>query len=237
MNRQPLKGLLLFSLFSAKGHLVMASAIMLCFAIFAIAVGSTPIAGFGAMLIFPTMSLLSNASEMKADKSKWEKFQLSMPLKRRDVITSRYLFFLFLTLLALVFTGVIEGIAYLLDALNILQAGGFAMGLEVILEIIDAFAITTGQLSLGVTLVSIGSAFLSCAIYYPLNFTIFKGKEELTALFVFFGNIIITIFLIWLGGRLELSLNQLVLLCVLAPTFLLILSYFLSVKFYQRMDA
>ena len=236
MKRQPLKGLLLFSLFSAKGHLVMAGIMMLFFAIFMLVVGSTPMIGFATMLVLPTLSLLSNASEMKADKSKWEKFELSMPIRRRDVITAKYLFFLFLTLLALVITGVVEGIAYLLDALNISQAGGFAVGLEVALEIIDAFAITTGQLSIGIILVSMGSAFLSCAIFYTLNFTIFRGKEELTAIIVLLGNIAITLFLVWLGGRLALSLNQLVLLCVLAPTLLLVLSYFFTVHRYQKID-
>ena len=236
MNKQPLKGLLLFSLFSAKGHLVMASIIMLCFAIFALAVGTTPMTGFGAMLIFPTMSLLSDASEVKADKNKWDKFQLSMPIRCRDVMTSKYLFFLFLILLALIITGIVEGIAYLLDFLNILQVGRFAVGIDVIVEIIDVFAITTGQLSIGIILVSMGSAFLSCAIHYPLKFTIFKGMEELTALIVLLGNIAITAFFVWLFGRLELSLNQLILLSVLAPTLLLVLSYFFMIRIYQKLD-
>jgi len=209
---------------------------MLGASILLIAVGTTPMTALIAMFIFPIMSLVNNASEVKADKGKWDKFQLSMPIKRRDVITSKYLSYLFLMLLALVVTGIVEGIAQLLDVLNVLQVGRFMVGIEGIIEMVDALAVTTGQLSVGIILISMGSAFLTCSFHYPLNFTIFRKMEELTALISLLGNIAMTVFLIWLGGRLELSLNQLVLLGFFVPALLFILSYFFTVHVYKKID-
>lgn len=237
MKRQPLKGLLLFSLFDAKGHLVLASVLVSFIGILSLFAGTTPMSGFGTMIIFPTMSLLSHASAAKSEKHKWSKFQLSMPIRRKDVITSRYLFYLFLTLIALLATGLIEGIAYLLEFLDIAEVGRFSLGgIGPLVEIVEAFGVTSGQLSLNILLVATGSALLSCAIYYPLNYTICRGKEELTAIMMLIGHLIITFFLMWLGGRMSLSLNQLVLLGIIAPTLLLVLSYFFTVKVYQNID-
>ena len=237
MNRQPLKGLFIFAFFSAKGHLIMASILMLFASIVMLLIGSTPMVGFSSMTIFPTLSLLTSASEAKVEKHKWDKFQLSMPIRRKDVITSRYLFFLFLTLIALAIIGLVEGIAHLLETLSIIEIGSFNLGgIGPIIEIIDAFAMSTGQLSLGITLISTGTAFLSCAIYYPLLYTICRDKEELTSILTLIGHLIVTFFIMWLGARLEFSLNQLVILSFVVPTVLLVVSYVFTVRVYQKLD-
>jgi len=237
MNRQPLKGLLLFSMFSAKGHILMAFSISLMGAIFSLIFGTTPMFSFIAITFFSTFSLISNASEMKMDGTKWAKFQLSMPVKRRDTITARYIFYILLTIVALIMTGIVESLAHLFAYLNIISYGTFSLGgIGPIKTLLDAMAMTPIQISYYVLLFSIGSALLSCAIYYPLAYGIFKGKEELTALAVLVGNVLITFGLLWLAHRLDFSLSQTVGLGVIIPILLLILSYFLTVKIYQKID-
>jgi len=235
MNRQPLKGLLLYTLFSAKGHLIMASILLLAFSIFAILAGTTPVTSVIAMLFFPVMYLLSNAAEIKEGGGNWHKFQLSMPIRRKDVITSKYLFFLLLTTLALLMTGIVEGVAHLLDFLDILQVGSFRLGgVGPMVELMETIA--TSQISMYAILFSLGNALLTCVLSYPLNYTIFKGKEEHTALLVLIGNVGINLFMMWLALRLEFTFNQTMLLGVIAPALLLIPSYFFTVKVFQKAD-
>jgi len=238
MNRQPLKGLLLFLFFSAKGHLVMTAVIMLCATIFALTFGTTPMIGLIAMLLVPTMSLMTLASAEKAEKNKWETFQLSMPVKRQNVVTARYTFYLLLILLALLMTGIIEGLALSLNHLDVVQHGSFRLGgIGPMAEVMEALTITPIQISVQITLLSMGSSVLSAALYFPLAYSIFKGKEELVSILVLIGNFILTAFLLWLASHLEFTFNQTVMLGVLAPIFLLIPSYFFSVRFYQKLDA
>ena len=235
MNRQPLKGLFIFTFFSAKGHFILALIVTLAFSVFALFLGATPLIGLVSMIMFPTLSLLSQASEAKAEKHKWDKFQLSMPIRRKDVITAKYLFFLFLTVIALVIIGLVEGLAHLLEILNIAQTGSFNLGDGgAIYELVHSFSV--GQLSLGIMLISIGTAFLSCAVYYPLLYTICRGKEELTSMLMMIGHLIVSFFIMWLGGRLEFSLNQLVILSIVVPALLLVVSYVFTVRVYQKLD-
>jgi len=237
MNRQPLKGLLLFLFFSAKGHLVMTGVLMLGAIGFALAFGTTPMIGFIAMFIVPTMSLMTLASTEKAEKNKWETFQLSMPVKRQNVVTARYAFYFSLVALALFMTGIAEGLALLLDHLDVVEHGSFRLGgIGPMAEVMEALTITSIRISIQITLLSMGSAFLSAALYFPLAYSIFKGKEELISILVLVGNFILTALLLWLASSLEFSFSQTVMLGVLAPFFLVVLSYFFSVKFYQKID-
>jgi len=238
MKRQPLKGLLIFSLFGSKGSLLMSFGLVLVFVIPAIVVGLTPMTGLMIMLLIPAVSFFLHNDAVKTDKTKWNKFQLSLPIRRRDVITSQYVYFLLLVVLALLITGFVLGIVYLLDTLNIHQMRWLLDEIEI--EPIVETAVHTmspGHISLILTVTGIGSAFLTCALYYPLRYTICRGKEELTSFLVMFGSIILMMPVPWLAGVLELSLMPLTLLLgVLIPTLLLVWSYFFTARVYQRLD-
>jgi len=234
MKRQPLKGLILYLFFSAKGHLMMTFVLVLFFAIFFLVTGATPMFGFVSINFIATFSVLGSASEDKANR--WEKFQLSMPIRRKDVITAKYTFYLMMTIIALVMTILIVMIAHLFDSLNIVEYGSFALGgIEPVMEFIHTFASPT-QITMNVTLISLGTALLTCALYYPLAYTIFKGKEELLVIIVFLGNFAVVGFLMWLGSRLDLSFNQIAIFNVIAPLILLGLSYLFTVKMYEKLD-
>jgi len=235
MRRQPLKGLLMFTLFSAKMYFILAFGLSLLGGIVTLIFGATPVIGMINFALFGPFYLLLNADAMKVDKTKWEKFQLSMPIRRQDVISAKYIFYLLLTVLALLITGVTEGIAHLLNHLDIIQYGMFNSGV-IGSEIYEAMSITPRQLSLNATLLILGLSLLTCALYYLLTYSIFKGKEELASVVVLFGNAVISALLFNVSMRMEFTFNQTVILAVLVPALLFVLFYFFTVKVYQKID-
>ena len=237
MKRQPLKGLLIFSIFSNKGSLVISSILALFFIISAVVIGFMPLTGLMAMLLFPSVSFFFHNDMVKTDKAKWSKFQLSMPIRRKDVITSQYVYFLLLVVVALLITGLVHGIAYFLDSLNIFQIRWLLDGLEAVGEAHPLQDMPPSQISHIMILIGIGSAFLTCAIYYPLRYTICRGKEELTSFLVMLGSMMIVSPIPVLAGFLEFSIIPLtVVFGLLIPSLLLVCSYFFTVKVYQTLD-
>lgn len=241
MKRQPLKGLLIFAFFSNKGSFVLYLLLTLLFVIPVVIFGLLPLTGFIIMLLIPATSFYFSASVAKTEQTRWNKFQLSMPVRRKDVIISQYAYFLLLVVLALLMIGVTYGIANFLDYLNILQMrwllGEIEPNVETALTLL-----TANQFSLVMTAMGMGSAFLTCAIYYPLRYTICRGQEELTSWLVIVGimavNGALTMSLLpWLVERLDVSFMLLVILVGLfIPILLMMWSYFFTVNVYQRLD-
>jgi len=230
MNKNnPVKGLVKYSLYSASGHIIMSGGIVLGLGILMTAFGSTPTFPIFAITILVPASLASNAQD---DKSNWTRFQLTMPVKRKDVILSKYVTYLIFLLMALVISGVFIGLARVLHEMNIVEYGTALFGsIEQLVEGFDPRAVTHRLL-----LVAIGGALIVCSLYYPLAYTLFKGKEEGLSLITLFFSVAIMALIGWLGFKFELSLNSIIALNVVVPVILFVVSYVITTKIYAKID-
>jgi Zn-dependent protease with chaperone function len=116
--------------------------------------------------------------------------------------------------------------------MNIIEFGvGIYGPFESLLEEIRPFRAT-----FMITVSVVGASLFICALYYPLSYTIFKNKEEGLSIIVLLLSLVFSFFMLWIGIRLELSMNEILIMSIAIPTVLFILSYFLSRKIYKELD-
>ena len=141
MKNKPLLGLWLYAFHEAKGSLVL-------FLLFAIALGG--------VIHFFDHQLLVNSFPMTAigyapfiiimktgDKANWDRFKISMPLKRRDVIFASYFNIFFASLMGLPIVAVVWAIGVV--DVNILLVG-FSYGVVFVVSAL-AYVLSFTKLS------------------------------------------------------------------------------------------
>ena len=231
-KRQPIRGLTQYFIFSSSGHFTVLAFLILSFGVFTLVFGATPVFSLITMILFGSFSFVSSVSD---DKSNWNRFQLVMPVKRKDVVTSKYFIYLLFMGIALVIIGFFTATARILDVLDIVEYGSFAIGgIGPMAEAIQT--VTDRPITLNLLYISIGSALLMCSVYYPLALTLFRGKEETLSFIVVIGQIAIGFLIVWLDHQLELPLDSMLLVNIVAPVILFALSYVFSCRVFEKID-
>ena len=223
----PIKGLIRYSFYSSVGHIAIYGTLVVAFGIAFLAMGGIALFPAVAVTLFATLSLVSNAEE----KSNWGKFQLTTPIKRSHVITSRYAIYLIFMMVGLIVAGIFTGIGRILAELDII---GYDEITGVAVHLIGESDLS--QATFMFTISGIGAALIMCSLYYPLAYTIFKGKEEGLAFITTMLAFVISVFIAWIGLRLDLSFGGISLLIVALPVVLLAISYMITTKVYEKVD-
>jgi len=202
---------------------------MLLIGIVFLIIGSTPVFPVTAIAIFAPASLVSNAAD---DKSNWGRFQLTMPVKRKHIVLSRYVVYLIFLLMGIVLAVAVTAIGRLLHEMGMVEYGSVFWGpFAEFLAGLNPRAIAPM-----LALAGIGTALIACSLYYPLAYSVFKGKEEGLSLVVLLFSLALSGFIGWLGFRLDLSLNGVIALSVVVPAILFVISCLVSVKIYEKND-
>ena len=226
-KNKTIRALIQYAIYSSAGHIAIYGTLVVGFGVLFLAMGGMTMFPGVAIPILAMASLVSSAEE----KSNWNRFQLTTPTTRRQVIISRYgIYFLFM-LAGLAVAGIFTGLGYLLTALNILGQGELSRGVAYFLADYDPMRAT-----LMFTISGIGAALLTCSVYYPLVYTFFKGREEGLAFVATILSFALAILIAWLGLRLELSIFGMTLFLLAVSVVLLVCSYLATVKIYDKVD-
>ena len=110
----PVRGLLAYSYYCASGSLLLVSLVGLVLGAALLVTGNILVFNFfgvAAILTPPIAVIISIGVHIL---SKWERFLITMPVRRRDMVASIYIRVAFVLLAGVVFCGVVSGIGFLL---------------------------------------------------------------------------------------------------------------------------
>jgi len=210
-----IKGLMLYSFHSASGNITFMLTISLLPACIFLVTGA-----FSFFVIFAGIALIAVPCSLimsahKDSTSKWNRFQLTMPVKRKDVIAAKYLSHLLLLLVGIGLVGIFTAISIALHEnlfFGIRQAG------------IDYFP------------VFIGIALLAGGLFYPLVYTVGENKEEALSAVCIAGAGGIFVLISWILNMTNLTQNNIALLCITITMVLLVCSYMTARNIYANKD-
>jgi len=213
-KRNPLIGLLKYSFFSMNGSLVLVILVGLSLGIlsifieyYVIYVAFLPLVVFGG----PAHIIMSK-SEMT---SKWEQFQVSMPIKRKDIATVPYIIILLALLSGIPVSTLISVIHFVLRE----NTMDFLMR------------------SFANTFLIVGTVLLTAALFYPFAYTKFGNRSRKGLGFVCLIVAALVNLLIILGGKgLLISDGVIALLNIAISGSAFIISLFVAREIYTKID-
>jgi ABC-type transport system involved in multi-copper enzyme maturation permease subunit len=209
------RGLILYFFYSSIENVI--TSLILTF-ICGIAVLITGVPAIFTMISIFGIVLLSCSFVICTTKdtaSKWNKFQLTLPVKRNDVIAAKYLGHLVLLLAGLVIAGIFIVIGVVLY--------------EIPIEDVKASALL-------IIPTCIGTSLLACALFYPIAYTIAANREEALALACIFGSGAISALILWIGNTLNFQDRINAVFCIGIAVLLFIVSYIITKKMYAKKD-
>ncbi|MBA4700544.1 MAG: ABC-2 transporter permease [Ruminococcus sp.] len=214
-KRNSITGLLLYSYHATRGTTLLILAVWILHGFIMLVTGDARIfpnlTGFGIVTISCSFMLCAH----KDNSTQWNKCQLAMPIKRSDVITSKFLSQLFLMLVAITLIATFVGLSMVFH--------------ESIKEVVR-------NTSLIVTSSSIGISLVACALFYPIIYTIGENKEEVIIIFCILGGAAINLFILVMGETLNFSNITSAALCIIISVALFGISYVITKKIYAKKD-
>lgn len=232
LKNNRIKGLIQLAFYSAEStkHLVIS---LICGFIFIF--GFSPVYYFIPMLVIVDSILPSLANSHLDGRSNGSRMQLTMPVKRNDVVISIYACFLISILMGLGVCGLLICLGRVLHELNIVVYGSGLLtnnGTTYITQLVEQF--DPKYVSFIVVTLVTGNALIVCSLYCPLAYTIFGGKElSSLPLITQILSLPIMGLVTWFGTIFELSI---ILLNIVVPVILLILSFVITSKIYSTID-
>lgn len=115
-----MKGLMLNRFYSSAGNLRLLTAFLLAFSVFSLFTGNPTALELLVYISIAALPVCSVAGAREDHSSKWSKFELTMPVRRRDIVRCNYLSYLFWVLSSLVFAVAVTGLATLLHRSNMI---------------------------------------------------------------------------------------------------------------------
>lgn len=214
-KKNPIKGLVLYTFLSARSNIIILFPLVIiayCFMLFIKDKSNFVIVASGGIFILSVIPLLNTYKDIA---SKWNRFQLSAPVKRKDVITSKYITHLCSIVIAVVITGIFAVIGILLhkNLLYAINKTGFVY-----------------------TLLSVSSSLFSCGLFYPLLYTIGANREEVLTIICTAGGFGFLLFIRQIGVMAGLTLDTSTIFCLIISVILFAVSYIITVRVYQKKD-
>ncbi|MCL2773049.1 MAG: ABC-2 transporter permease [Oscillospiraceae bacterium] len=222
-KNKPIKGLILYNFYSASYNILLIFAMFLLIGILLIAAEKITGNLYYYSSLYPAIILVGIGlfswtfmlSSKKDSASKWNRFQLAMPIKRSDVITSKYLGQLMMMLVGIVLTAIFTGLFF---GLHLLYWKDFV------------------RYSFSYVPLSIGIALVSCGLFYPITYTVGENREEgfsVISMLVAGG---INALILWIGHTANLSQIVNAIVCVAISAVIFVVSYAIAVKIYAKKD-
>ncbi|MCL2286594.1 MAG: ABC-2 transporter permease [Firmicutes bacterium] len=207
-TNKPMVGLLTVSFNSSKGNLLIYLAIFLAAVVFVFFTGEIMVYGMLGIVII-VLPVYSLVLQMGA-ADKWERFQLTMPLRRIDVIKAQFLQ-----------VGIVSiaGVPFFIAALAILGTTSH--------ETIPAFTV-------GLTLSSIASPLFSALLYYAILFPLALTRiaESIISGIAMVGIILVSAAGAAVGYALNWAENTFAIPAVILPVLILVIAYAVFVVSY-----
>jgi len=215
MKRKPMKGLLIFCFHAASGNVSLLLLGMLALAVVFSVTGSVFFLNvflIYAVTIFPMMVITSMAS----NAGKWEQFQLTMPITRRNLLQMQYLGVLSAIFVSAVFVAGITGLATILH------------------EIVFEEGFVSAMIGLIPTL---SIPFLMVGVLFPLAVSkIGKERQGGLSTLCMLGAIGLVMLLPQVESWSGLSSNAIAILFATVSVFIFIVSYPITRALYARID-
>ena len=207
-------GLIQKDLYSLRGSLKSIALILVIFGVIFI-----PQAGgvsFIAVTVFMMSSLVISTISMD-DFVKWDKYALTLPLSRKDIVKSKY------------------------ELLLLLSVTGAAIGLvvSIIYNVMVGEASAEDILMMGIMMVAISIALLS--IVMPVIYKFGVEKARILMMACIFLPIVLILGLVYAAENLGIDLPEvsnllLIVMALIASAAVFLLSYFVSLRIYSKTD-
>lgn len=172
-------------------------------------------------IVMPPYSIITSVAGGYVSRysSKWERFQIAMPVRREDVTSSQYLCIIIASLVGTPFIVIITGLTIALH--------------ENLSEIVDKVISST----VSIFSISIGIVFLLGALFFPLTcMKISKNKGESLAFVCLFVAIGMIGLISWAGFCMNLSQYTISLLRITISIIFFMISYLITKNLYVKLD-
>lgn len=210
-----MKGLFLNSFYEAWNNLRVVGILILVFGIGVICSGNATLAELFPYITISAFAVSSIATLRKDSVSQWNKYELTLPIKRKNIISGKYISYIFWTLCGLAVSAVIVFITL------IAHENLFAYGLR------DCFSL----FSLGM-----GLAIIAGAIFYPLAILCGADKSEILLAISVVLSICTSITIINAVNILKFSYAARLIIFNLAYVLIYAISYLLSKGLYANKE-
>jgi len=215
-TKNPMRGLLTFSFYAASGNASLVLLVGLVLAVAFLVIGHAfflNMLALAALVIFPMMVMAS-----MGDKSgKWERFQLTLPIRRRNLLAVQYITVLLTAILGVILVVATIGVGYVLGESVLLDDG------------VDA-------LIMGIVPI-LGMPFFMAGMFFLLaSSKIGRGREAGLVSVCQFAAIGIILLAPWAGDRFGISFQTLAIGILAVSALVFIVSYFITRVLYAKMD-
>ena len=215
-RRNPTIGLLMYYFYSAKGNLQISLLFALATGVALFITGNTIVYNF---FVLATMGLPSYIIMIRMgakNQLQWEKYQISMPIKRKNFTAALYL-----SVLAALVAGLLLCV--------VLSSVTFIFNEELLHHVIKTAFETMAYVA--------GLVLLMFALLVPIGSTKFgESRGEVFFTICMIGAIVISLLISWLANRAELSQVIISLLQVAISAVAFIISYHITTKIYSKID-
>ena len=164
------------------------------------------------------LSAIAVSGMRKDSEAKWDKYEITLPVTRKDIIKCKYLSYLFWVSIGVIISVVFTFVAYLIHG-NIF----FAFGLR---DVLSLFAL------------GIGIAVIVGSLFFPMAYVFGVNKSEALLVISVIAGVGLAAYLIWLLNTIfdaEVTNYYLILgVFVLTYCFMFVVSYLVTLKIYGK---
>ncbi len=216
-TKNPVKGLLVYSFHSAKGNVTSALLLGLVLGAALLATGNNLVHSLFGWVAIAGPAYVAIVGMGGKTGGKWERFQLTMPLRRSDVAKSQYLLVFLASTVGIPLFIIITGINSVLHG--------------------DLFDFTITSIVTNISPL-LSMPLVMAGLLFPLACTRIgeENQEGLAFFCLIAATACITFLLPWAGQKLSLSNNVTPLLIVAISVIAYMVSYLATRKLYTKMD-
>jgi hypothetical protein len=213
-KKNSINGLILYSLYSSGGNIVLFISISIILGVIYAVTGNESFSFLLPGIAVTTLPCTLMLTSHKESSSKWNRFQLTMPVKRKDVIASKYLGLLLLLLVGTAIFGMFTIFAAVLHS-----------GEDIVSSVLFIFSLLAGV------------ALLSGGLFYPAVYVFSdESKSEALSIICILGAFGINAGVLWMGDKVGLASNSAAVVCLIVSAVLFALSYSVASKKYSQKD-
>jgi len=212
-----MKGLFLDNFYKTINNMKLFAILVFAVAIALLVTGNDTIMELFVYISITALSVNAVSSMRKDADAKWNKYELTLPVTRKDIIKCKYISYLFWVLIGTGIAAVFTGLAVLIHG-NVF----FVFGSR---DVISLFAL------------GIGIAMMVGALFYPMSYLFGIDKSETLLVVSVIGGVGLAVFLIWVINRGEV-LNYYPRLGIFVLTYILIFaaSYLFTRSIYIKKE-
>lgn len=178
-----MKGLFLDNFYKTISSMKLFGLLVLIVAIILLAIGDYNTLPLFVYISITALSVNAVSSMRKDADAKWNKYELVLPVTRKDIIKCKYLSYLFWVLIGTVIAAIFISLAVLIHG-NIYFAYGFR-------DVFTLFAF------------GIGIAVIVGALFYPMAYLFGVDKSETLLVISVIGSVGLAVLLTWLINQVD----------------------------------